>query len=392
MGPVPGSRTTRAVSPLAPLVALAAALLVAGCDARADDGAEPPTPSPSEASASDAALRIRVGVARAEVAELDLAAMATGQLHPFKQATVAAEAPGRVLDRSTERGDAVDKGARLFRIDTSKARLAFDQAVASEEASAIDLELADRELERGDMLLEGQDISRSSHDQLLHGSKSARQRQALAEISRKVAARSLADGRVRAPFEGTVVTVHAEVGDYVGPGTPLVTMVDLSRLRLRVGLTAAEARSLSQSGAAESMKVRFDSLGGRTVPATLHDISPLADPRSGTYTAELWVDQPEGAPLREGMVGRLDLAARDTGPRVVIPREAVTRADGGFAVWVIVEGEDGARVERRGITLGRHDRTRTEVLDGIVEGEQVVIDGLFALADGDAVEIDGAEG
>ncbi|MEM9452531.1 MAG: efflux RND transporter periplasmic adaptor subunit [Myxococcota bacterium] len=362
---------------------LALWIALGGCGLEAEASAPPAAPV---AEAAPPAIRVRA--AEASVGTLDLDAMATGQLYAFKSATIAAEVPGRVIERSVEQGATTKRGTALFRLDRRTARLQLEQARANEEASDIDLQLAERELVRGDQLLRAQDIAQSHYDQLAHTRDAAAKRRDLAQINRKLVARNLADAKVRAPFAGTVVTVHAEAGDYVTPGAPLLTLADLSRVRLRVGLTAAEAHELS-SATAPSLTVRFDELGGLEVPAVLRDISPLADPRSGTYPAELWLDQPPGRPLRQGMIGRIDLSGLERTPQVLVPRVAISRHEGRFTVWM-VEYEDGRPVaRRRSVTLGRHDAEHVEIQEGLTAGASVVVDGIFALAEGIELELDG---
>lgn len=365
-------------------------LALALLGAAACDGPKEPTPTTVEAAPAPLPAT-RVRVATAARGQLSEGATASGKLHPFKSATIAAEAPGRILTREVERGDAVKRKSLLFRIDTARSKIQYDQAVANEEAARIDLGLAERELGRGEKLIEAQDISRSRFDQLAHSRDSAAKRSDLATINRRLAARGLSDARIRAPFAATAVTVHAERGDYVAPGTPLVTLADLTRLRLRVGLTAAEAQALERAGR-EPIGVRFDELGGASVQAVLHNVSPLADPRTGTYAAEFWLDQTAEGSLREGMVGRIDLSTLDAAPAILVPRQSVVRHAGGFAVWVVADGPDGPVARRRPVRLGRHDATHTEVREGIAADERVVVDGIFALADGEAVELDGVEG
>ncbi|MEM6294911.1 MAG: efflux RND transporter periplasmic adaptor subunit [Myxococcota bacterium] len=367
----------------APWVLSALGALAVGCTAQAQSP-EPPTRDEVRAELP----AIRVQVADAEQRSLTIDASASGTLHAFKSATVAAEVAGRVTQRAVERGASVQAKGGLFKIDTRNSQLSLRQAKASEAASAIDLDLAQRELERGKSLLSGQDISRSSFDQLAASRDSARKRMEQAEITRRQAAKSISDARVRAPFDATVVRLHAEVGDYVAPGTPLATVADLSRLRLRVGLTAVEADAL-EAADRDTVRVTFAALGGTEVDATLHDIDPLIDPVSGTYTAEFWLEQPEGAPLREGMVGQLDLATATDEPELVIPRTSVVRHGAGFAVWVVERGgEHRGTATRKAVTLGRHDATHTIVLTGLSDGDTVVTDGHFALAEGAAVELD----
>lgn len=378
-----GTRRTSLLYAVAPwLLCLVGA--AGGCTANAETQ---PAPSPKTTELLPA---IRVTVVTAEIRTLDLDASASGKLHAFKTATVAAEVPGKVTLRSVERGAEVGRRDTLFRIDTRNSQLSLQQAQANQAASAIDLGLANRELDRGEALLAGDDIAASHYDQLTHSRDSAKKRAELAEISRKVAAKSVADARVRAPFGATVVRLHAEVGDYVGPGAPLATVADLSKMRLRVGVTAAEADGL-ESRDSTAASVSFPALGGVTLEASLHDIDPLMDPTSGTYTAEFWIEQTEDAALREGMVGRVQLDTASDEADIVIPRGSVVREGAGFAVWVVERAADHrGKARRQSVRLGRNDATHTVVLGGLAQGDTIVIDGHFALAEGATVELDEA--
>jgi multidrug efflux pump subunit AcrA (membrane-fusion protein) len=99
------------------------------------------------------------------------------------------------------------------------------------------------------------------------------------------------------------------------------------------------------------------------------------------------------------MVGRLSLAAASTEPSAeldvdggiaTVPREAVIRRDGAYAVWIVEGDGAGATARLRPVVLGRADRAHVEIREGIALGERVVTGGQFALRDGVSVEIDSA--
>jgi RND family efflux transporter MFP subunit len=138
--------------------------------------------------------------------------------------------------------------------------------------------------------------------------------------------------------------------------------------------------------------VSFSELGGLTLEAELRSVSPLVDPRTGTYAAELWLDNPDRQ-LRQGMLGRVELGRALANPnaQLTIPRAAVIRREGKFAVWVIAEHGDPARVEARTLLLGRAAGERVIVREGLRAGEQVVVEGVFALREGAAVVIETIE-
>jgi RND family efflux transporter MFP subunit len=359
-------------------------LVLFACDATPTVEAAPPIEAPEPI---EARVRVRVEAARmqplAEIGEL------TGVVEPFASVVVKAETAARIEARHIERGEPVEAGALLYTLDGSRMRIEYQRAKASIGARHDDAEQAQRELDRAAQLLAREGISAAAHDRTASAAKSAATAEELAALSARAASRGLRDARIQAPFAGLVAEFHAELGDFVGPGSPVATLVDLSRVRLRVGLTAGELE-LAEIGA--RVPVSFSELGGITIEAELRSVSPLVDPRTGTYAAELWLDNPDQR-LRQGMLGRVELgrALVNSDTQLTIPRAAVIRREGKFAVWVIAEHGDPARVEARALLLGRAAGERVIVGEGLRAGEQVVVEGVFALREGAAVVIETIE-
>ncbi|MDH5672240.1 MAG: efflux RND transporter periplasmic adaptor subunit [Myxococcales bacterium] len=312
----------------------------------------------------------------------------SGTLEPFATVRVAAESAGRLVARKVEQGDRVERGQLLFQSDSRVARLQQRKARHSLGAAAVDAELALQQSQRGQALASERVISAERYDQLDYARQAASERKALARVEADSAQKAVRDASCRAPREGTIAELHAELGDWVLPGQALATLVDLSRLKMRVGLTADEATALQPGLRAN---VHFAALGGQALEAELHHVSTLADVHSGTYAAELWLTAPEDGSLRPGMVGRVELPITSTQETALLPRAAVDRAGGGFGLWVVEADGPILRARRRSLTVGRSDARRVQALSGVREGERVVIEGMFALAEGDRVVIDGAE-
>ncbi len=365
------------------LVALLSWLPTLGCD-----GTPPAHAQPGEttrpATAPRTALRVRVATA-ASGSAVGLAE-ATGVTSAFRTATVAAEVSGRVTARLVEPGQTVSESDPLVELDGTQLRIAVDEARADLAARRADLADARSQRERGDALRAKDAMSERQHDTLGFGEQRAEAAVALAEARLRRARRSLADATVRAPFDGTVEDVAVQVGDFLAPGTPVTTLADFSKVRVRAGVTAAEADSLAPGMQA---RLSIPALGGRQHDVTVQSVGKLADPQTGTYPVELWLDNPDGR-LRAGLVAQLNFPAPEgatTGPQV--PRGALVRRGGKLVVFVVEGGGEGSRAVSRAVKLGRQVGDRVEVLSGVRAGERVVVDGLFALRDGAAVVIDG---
>ncbi|MCP3983276.1 MAG: efflux RND transporter periplasmic adaptor subunit [bacterium] len=375
------------MSPLRTLlwVSWAASLLCLGlgCDG------SPAAHAEAEASrkpqvAPRTALRVRVQLA-AEGSAVGLAE-ATGMTSAFRTATVAAEVSGRVTARHVEPGQVVEAGDALLELDSEQLRIAVQEARADLAARRADQSDASSQLERGDALLEKDAMSARQHDSLGFGEQRASASVSLAEARLRRARRSLSDAVIRAPFDGTVEEVAVQIGDFLAPGTPVSTLADFSKVRVRAGVTAGEADSLSPGLIA---RLHIPVLGGEKHEVEVRSVGKLADPQTGTYPVELWLENPQGR-LRAGMVAKLHFPAPEgekTGPQV--PRGALVRRDGKLVVFVIEGSGEEQRAVSRPVEVGRKAGDQVEILSGVLVGDRVVVEGLFALRDGAAVIVDG---
>lgn len=327
---------------------------------------------------------VRVRVTKAQEGSVEQVCSVSGMVSAFRRVTVSAEVLGRLVKRQVEPGDEVEAGQVLALLDATRLRLAVEQASATLESRKIDLAEAVRNLERGDRLIDDDAISQSRHDSMRFSVQRAESALNLARVALRTARRNLADATVRAPFAGGIEEVHAAEGDHLAPGTPVATLVDLSRARVRAGVTAREAAHLAPGAIAS---IVFADLGGVAVEGEVRSIGRVADPATGTYPVELWVANADGR-IRQGMVAQLELPLAGGQRWPLVPRAALIRRDGGTAVFVVDESAGEARAVMRQVRTGQSSQEQVEILDGVLVGEEVVVEGLFALRDGAPVAVE----
>jgi membrane fusion protein (multidrug efflux system) len=360
----------------------AAALLLAGAGC-GDSGEAHGSDSGQElAPAPEARLRVRAEPVR--LGSLESADSVTGTVRAFHRATLTAETQGRVVARRALPGAQVKAGELLVELEASRFDLELRRAETALGAARTVLAHAERELERGRQLISRSAISTQRLDNLQHALDRARDELALAKVSRDSAARDLADTRILAPFSGTLDSLEVNVGDFVAPGTPVATLVDLSRVRIFGGVTAREAARLTAGSPAQ---VDFADLGGERFPATLKSIGRVADRADGTYEIELWLDDPPER-VRDGLVARIELPDASREQHLLTRRAALLRRDGRPEVFVVEHLGDRAIARTRTLLTGRSSGDWVEVLEGLEEGDRVIYEGHFALADGTPVNLD----
>lgn len=336
--------------------------------------------SASGEQATASATRVQVTVAVAEPADINRQTAVTGIVEAFRKAEVAAEVSGRVVSRLVEPGDQVTATQKMLALDTTKTTAAFAEARARVAARKVDLASARSELARGKKLSASRFISKDDLDSLQFAVQRAEAELKASQATAETAARALADAEIVAPYSGSVEAVHVQEGDYVTAGMPAATVADFSRLRVRAGVTAAEAASLEIGGTA---LLSFDVLGTKTLQGKLQSVSRIAAASSGTYSAEIWLENIANSPLREGMIVNIELPTVSGEKNTVVPAGAVFRRDGRMHVFT-VSGEVASLTP---VTVGRRADRLVELLDGVAAGDVVVTDGQFALRDGMAVAI-----
>ena len=197
------------------------------------------------------------------------------------------------------------------------------------------------------------------------------------QITRIEASGTLARNiEVLAPQDGVVISLEAADGMFLQPATRAVSLTDLSAVWLIVDVFERDIARLT-----EDMKAvaTFDHLSGRTFEGTIDYIYPELDAKTRTLPVRLQFDNSEGL-LRPNMFGAVSLIPNETRTALTVPTEAIIRT--GTAERVILRTGAGT-FKPRLITTGLRDAFgeggRTEVVQGLAPGEEVVASAQFLI-------------
>lgn len=197
---------------------------------------------------------------------------------------------------------------------------------------------------------------------------------ALAALSAAGAAAESGRGRyiMSAPFAGTVVARDAAIGRTASSGQVLMQVADLSLMWAILEVPETDAARV-QSG--QKVRLRFDALSGETRDATIGRVAAAVDPE--TRTVRVRVDLPNAdRRLKAGLFVRATIQVADERQALLLPSDAVQRADGHAIIFL---KEDAAVYVPVAVTLGSHTRDAVEVLEGVRPGAEVVTAGAFLL-------------
>jgi len=334
--------------------------------------------------AAEAALTgsVRVRIHAVALTNLSTPIEVDAIIRPFQRATLAAEIQGRVITREAQAGSILKAGDRLLAIDPSRTDIALRQARMDAQARQVETAKAEHDLRRGQELFAKSAISQDRLDELRFNVDRNRANSGAASAVVAERERMRKDADIRAPFAGLVTAVHVHVGDYVAPGTAVATMADFSRVRVIGGVTAVEAQRIDGQLKAS---LSLSALAGQTWNGDVKSVGRTADPQTGTYPVEVWLDVPADVALRDGMAATMVMAPVQSGSLLTVPPQAVLRAGSNSVVYVV----DGNIAHKRAVVTGQRTRTLVEIRSGLAIGDQVVTEGHFALQDGSAVTIEG---
>lgn len=296
---------------------------------------------------------VGVEVARASRMALADEVQAVGTLRANESVVVRPEIAGRIVAIGFADGARVPRGALLVSLDDSVLAAQAEQARA-------ELGLARTSFERTQDLARRNFVSGSALDQAAATLKVQQARLELAEAQ-------LAKTRLRAPFAGVLGLRNVSVGEYVKDGQELVTLEDVSSMKVDLRLPE---RFLGQLRPGQSIGVEVDAFPGRSFVATLNALDAQVDADGRSLLARGRLANPDGA-LRSGMFAKARIVLREKPQATVVPEEAILPVGADTLVFRVADG----KAMRTPVTTGLRREGRVEIVDGLQAGDVVVVAG-----------------
>ncbi len=332
---------------------------------------------------------------------------ASGYVVAQRQAAVASKGTGRLVYLGVEEGDQVKEGQIIAQLEHSdldaalaEAKASLNQALANLEQAKAEQADAEVNFVRHQKLLADQLIARSAFD-----AAEARFKRAQAAVGASEAAVQVARTRVRAaevaleytniraPFDGTVLTKNADVGEIVAPfgasttaRAAVVSIADMSSLEVEADVSESNIQRI-QPG--QSCEIVLDAYQDTRYPGVVSKIVPTADRAKATVLTKIKFierDQrvlPEMSAKVTFLSQPLSAAAINKGKKIVIPASALVTRDGQNVVFVIREGSAIAT----SVEIAGQQGSLVEVRTGLSEGQQIVRNPPENLQDGMRVKV-----
>ncbi len=296
-----------------------------------------------------------------------------GTLRASQGAIISAEVSGTIWEIHFQSGQTVAKGDLLFELDTSS-----EQAeLASAEAT---LNLAQLNLKRAQELRQSRTISQSELDTVV-----AQASEAKAEVNRISA--NLDKKRVVAPFSGRLGIRQVDIGEYLNPGTAVVSLQSMDPIYVDFSLPQQQISKVNEG---YSIRLALDTYPDLQFKGNVEAIDPDLDETNRMFRVRAALANKQGM-LRPGMFANVEVVQPQPSTVVAVPSTSVYYQAYGNTIFVIKDKEGQSVVEQRFVKLGKAIGDFVSISEGIQAGEEVVTSGVFKLSNGRSVTVDNSK-
>lgn len=289
-----------------------------------------------------------------------------GSLQSIERVDLVSELDAKVEYIGFEEGKTVTEGQILFELDK-------DRQEASLEDARARLRLAELEFVRNQNLRENETIPQRSLDEAVANYE-------IAQAAVRVAEEQLDDSVIKAPITGSVTERLVSMGQFVTRGTKLISLVQTKPLEVKFNVPERYVAGLTEG---QTITINTAAYPDMTFEGPVVFVSPELDTQSRTLLMKAEIPNGEGS-LKPGMYANLELIFGEDKSGLTIPESAI-QLSGEVARVVVMNEEDLA--EFREVTVGKILEGRAEIVEGLSEGERVVVEGFQKMGPGSKIRI-----
>ncbi len=282
-----------------------------------------------------------------------------------------------------QEGAVVTKGSILAALDESDKQTAIEQAkinfskaaLAKDKSSYLlknaleDLEGKKKLFSKGALSADQVVAAQRSADSARYALKSAELDLSQAKLALETAGNDLQNTTITSPFNGIILTSELLPGDMVTKGTPIITVADLSKIKLTAEIDELDIGKIKEG---QKVSITSDSLGDKILTSKVYSISPAAEVVNNIsiFKVSSIIDNDEGI-LKPGMSADISILIKsDRG--LIVPSKAVSRVRTRSYIKVLKDG----KITTKKIKTGADNGINVVVLDGLEDGDVVVVEGV----------------
>jgi membrane fusion protein (multidrug efflux system) len=352
--------------------------------------------SQSDGENAESSELIPVAVSTIKLGTVKQSLRYSGDIHAEYEVKVFSKIPDRIEQLYADEGDAVKKGQTIAKIIATTIEQGVKQAEAALVAARAQEANLRVEFERAQRLFKESAMSKQQYDAIQTQFEAAQAQREQAEAGLASAKSQLNDATLVAPINGIIGKRYYENGDMVSLGSPVVSIVQMDRVKVTFDATEEDLGRLS---AGQEARIQVRSYTEKSFTGMVNKISPILDPQTRMAEIEVLIDNHDKL-LKPGMYAEVEVTTGTLENVMVVPRFAsiesttMERIDGedqvikNFYVFTISHGQ--AKQKKLDVRYINHKTIA--VNDGIAVGDTMVITGQNNLRDGMGVSIIKMEG
>ncbi|MDY6943188.1 MAG: efflux RND transporter periplasmic adaptor subunit [Pseudomonadota bacterium] len=322
--------------------------------------------------------RTLITVAEVQTRAVEDIEVSVGRIVSKSDPQVSAEVAGRVVSIEVEKGDVVEKGQLLARLDPKDYQLGRDRARAEIRRLEAVFQQQKRLVGRYQELAKESFFSQSALDEAKTQLEATSEQLVAARTQLEQAERNLARTNVVAPVKGKIEQRLVSQGDFVGTGSPLFLLTSDEMLRIELPFPETLSEDLAVG---QVVRLSVPSDPKKMVGARITELRPVISALSRSVEVVAEIANPGGWRPGGSVTGEVIMGRREGAP--VVPPVALVQRPSGTVVYQV---EDGVARERVVIT-GVRRADFVEVTSGLQGGVTVAVDGAAFLTDGAPVRV-----
>jgi len=335
---------------------------------------------------------LTVKVAAAQTQSIVKTSEYSGIIRGVNEVYVMAKVPARVTAINVKPGDYVSQGQTILTLDSTdyaagirQAQAAVAMAEAGKKANDAQKETALANYNRmlklhevgavSDAQLEG---AKAQYDALNAGSAEAAVEQAQAGLQQ--AQTTMCNCTVTAPISGVVGTINLSLGETANPQSPAAIISDTSRLEIEVMVSESEIAYVEEDS---EVNVTVSAVQSEPFTGKIESAAVAADPMTKNYKVKITMENPDNI-IKSGMFAQVAVATASDDDALCVPRNAVIPKGSKSIVYVVDEESRSRMVE---VKTGIENSHYIQVLEGLAEGQQVIVKGNTLVNEGTLVRV-----
>ncbi|MFV5697247.1 efflux RND transporter periplasmic adaptor subunit [Flavobacterium sp. ZT3R17] len=312
----------------------------------------------------NASVSVKVGTVKTEEISLDFSA--NGNFEPLQELSFSAEKPGRVVRVLVDGGSIVHIGQTLAIVRSEQISSDLETAQASYQNALSDYNRFENAFKTGG-------VTKQQLDQAKLGLVTAKSRLQQAKVN-------IGDTNIKSTINGIVNKKYIEPGSVLGAATQMFDIVNVTRLKLKVTVNENQVAGLKLGN---NVNVKASVYPDATFSGKITFIAPKADSRLN-FPIEIEIANNSSNDLKAGMYGTAEFASNQQKQSLmIVPRNAFVGSVSSNQVFV---AENGV-AKLKTVTAGRIFGDKVEILNGLSDGETVIVTGQINLQDGYNVDI-----